>query len=72
MTVKIKIERLTDHNECETCGGGYDDGGRIWVDGELVWEKIPLGSCYDGEYLEDSFYFIEALKHLSVEVEFDC
>lgn len=71
MAVKIKIERLYDYNDCEQCGGGDEDGGRIWVDGKLIWEHIPTASCYDNKYFEDSFFFIKALEHLGIEVEYE-
>ena len=28
----IVIKRTSAYNECETCGGGSDDGGEITID----------------------------------------
>jgi len=63
------MQRLYDHNDCETCGGGQEDGGRIWVNDELIWEYIPHAGCYDNGYFEDKDFFIKALTHLNIEVE---
>lgn len=67
----IKIVRTSDYSDCETCGGGFDDGGSIFIDGELIWSKIPQGSCYGGEYLEVEFFYKKALEHLGHTVEAD-
>lgn len=67
---KIKIQRLYDSNDCETCGGGSEYGGRVWVDDKLVWEYIPFAGCYDNEYYEDVDLLKQALSYLNIEVEF--
>lgn len=68
----VKIIRTTDYYmDCETCGGGSDDGGSIFIDETLIWHKVPLGSCYGGEYLEEEFYFRKVLEHLGHTLEVD-
>lgn len=42
----IKIEWLSDSNECDQCGGGYADGAKVWIDGKLEIELIPQAACY--------------------------
>lgn len=54
----ILIEVMSDWNDCEQCGGGSEDGGRITINGEVVFEHIPLASCYDNE----SYYEYDLLK----------
>lgn len=66
---RIKIQPLYDSNDCETCGGGTDHGGRIWIDGELIWEKIPVGYCYDNDYFSDVDFYKIILEHLGYTVE---
>ena len=65
----IKIVRTSDWYDCETCGGGSDDGGSIFVDGVCIWEKVPMGSCYGNEYLEDEFFYKKVLEYLGHTVE---
>jgi hypothetical protein len=43
---KIEIEWLSDSNDCDQCGGGYADGARVTLDGELLLELIPRASCF--------------------------
>lgn len=31
----IRIERVTDHHDCETCGCSLAGGARVYFDGEL-------------------------------------
>lgn len=69
--VHIIIERTMDYNSCETCGGGSDEGGSIWVDEVLIWHKEPVGSCYGGEYLDEEFYYRKVLEHLGHTLEVD-
>lgn len=67
--VKVKIECLTDYNDCETCGGGFEDGGRIWIDGVLVWEKVPHAGCYDNTCYSVGDLMTIAMEKLGIEVE---
>lgn len=69
--MKIKIEELYDSNDCETCGGGYESGGRVFFDGELVWEYVPHAGCYDNEYFDRTYMLQKALELLGHEVEND-
>ncbi|MEG2707337.1 MAG: hypothetical protein RR959_08350 [Erysipelotrichaceae bacterium] len=66
---KIVIEVMSDWNECEQCGGGSEDGGRIIVNGEVVFEHIPSASCYGNEsYYEYDLVRI-ALEKLGYSLE---
>lgn len=65
----IKVELLEDWNDCETCGGGTDYGGRVWIDGDLIWEDIPAGSCYDNRYLNETDLIRIALAKLGHALE---
>jgi hypothetical protein len=69
--MKIKIEELWDFNDCETCGGGSEYGGRIFFDEKLVWEYIPRAGCYDNEYFGRDYMLQKALELLGHEVEND-
>lgn len=44
----IKIDWLTDSNDCETCGGGYSEGARVWIDGEVAFDFQPVATCTGG------------------------
>ena len=66
---KVKIECLSDYNDCETCGGGYAEGGRIWIDGDLVWEVIPVADCFSSDTYGVREVLIIALEKLGFEFE---
>jgi len=65
----IKIEPLEDYGDCETCGGGSDYGGRVWIDDNLIYESIPIGCCYGGEYVSETDLIRKALEHLGHTLE---
>lgn len=67
--VKVRIEQLSDWSSCETCGGSSEDGGRIWIDGNLVWEEIPRAGCFDNKYYDLSDLMKIALEKLGIEFE---
>jgi hypothetical protein len=72
----IEIEMLEDYNDCnhDGCSGGEEQGGRVWVDGELIWELIPNAGCWDNHYFPDGHaegLTKIALKHLGIEYECD-
>lgn len=60
----IRIERVTDHHDCETCGCSLADGARVYFDGELGLELTPSGWCFDGVSYEDDEIYAEILKSL--------
>jgi hypothetical protein len=66
---KVTIQMLSDYNDCETCGGGSEEGGRIWIDGNLVWEEVPHAGCYDNKYYELSDLMKIALEKLGIDFE---
>ena len=50
---KVVIQVMSDWNDCEQCGGGSEDGGVIMIDNEVVFEHIPLASCYGNNSISD-------------------
>jgi len=68
---KIKIELMSDFNDCETCGGGSEYGGRLTIDDVVVFEYIPFAGCFGNEYYQESDFLKIALKHLGHEVTID-
>lgn len=74
MTKRIKIVWLHDYAECETCGGGYAEGARVYLDGELLVEMEPVAHCYGGtHYTQEDVYrrILEMTGHTVEEVEHD-
>ncbi|MBZ9943472.1 hypothetical protein LB533_20510 [Mesorhizobium sp. BR1-1-13] len=66
----IKIERLSDTHDCETCGPSWAEGARIYIDGALVLELDPHAHCYDGDNYDDEAIFRRILEHLGHTVAF--
>lgn len=64
--MKIHFVWLDDGMDCETCGGGYADGGQVYIDDVLVVDMEPVAHCYDSiSYSQFEVY--EALyKHLGL------
>lgn len=67
---KIEIIIMSDYNECEQCGGAYEDGGVVKIDGKVVFEHIPQASCFGNEDVSTEGLLIEALKVLGHDVQF--
>lgn len=66
----IKIERLTDSYDCETCGSSWAEGARIFIDGALAFELTPHARCYDGDDYSDDQIFAKVLEHLGHTVSY--
>lgn len=68
---KVVIQVMSDWNDCEQCGGGYEDGGVIIIDDEVVFEHIPNASCFGNSSVSDYDLFKLALEKLghSLEIE---
>lgn len=62
--MKIKIERLSDTHDCETCGPSWADGARVYFDGEVALELEPHAYCYDGDDYSDDKIFAAILERL--------
>jgi hypothetical protein len=60
----IRIERLTDSHDCETCGPSWAEGALVYIDGTLTLELEPHAHCYDGDDYQDSDIFGKILEHL--------
>ena len=66
---KIKIERMSDWNDCEQCGGGSEDGGRVIIDDVVVYEHIPVAGCFGNKDVSEMQLISIALKHLGHDFE---
>ena len=66
---KVLIEVMSDWSDCEQCGGGSEDGGRVTIDGEIVFEHIPHASCFGNESVSTEQLLIEALKSFGCDVD---
>lgn len=55
--------------ECETCGTDYAVGGKVYIDGELVIDAIPVAHCFCGRSFEVDELLVLALKELGHTVE---
>lgn len=66
--MKVLIETMSDWSECEQCGGNSEDGGRVTIDGKVVFEHIPTASCYGNVSVSSEELLIETLKALGGEV----
>lgn len=62
--MKIRIERLTDDHDCETCGWSMAEGARVYFDGELAIELEPHAHCYDGDDYNDEAIYTAILNKL--------
>ena len=67
----VKIETLYDWKDCDQggCSGGDAYGGRIFVDDVLVFEHIPVASCFGSESCSTEDLLAEAIRLLGHDVE---
>lgn len=66
---KVKIECLSDYSDCETCGSSYAQGGRLWINDDLVWEVVPNAHCLGSDAYGLEEILIIALEKLGFEFE---
>ena len=69
--MNIEIKTTSDHHDCETCGGGWAEGGSVYIDGELVLEREPLAYCYGAPSFSESDLLVMALKKAGHSVTVD-
>ncbi len=69
--MKIKIEWLTDVDECgDGCCSAYAEGAKVWFDNELVIDFSPAASCFDsGVHYSDVAVYDTILEKLGHTVE---
>lgn len=66
---KVLIEVMSDLNDCEQCVGGSEDGGRVTIDGAVVFEHIPQASCFGNVSVSTEQLLIEALNSFGCDVD---
>ncbi len=66
---KIKIEWLTDENNCETCGWNFAEGAIVTIDGDVAIELHPAAACWDGDSYSETEVYKRILAHLGHELE---
>ena len=69
---KVVIQVMSDWNYCEQCGGSSEDGGRIIINGEVVFEHISIASCFGNKSYYESDLLSMAIEKLghSLEIEY--
>ncbi|MBY3433588.1 hypothetical protein HFN89_05445 [Rhizobium laguerreae] len=67
---KIRIERVQDSHECDTCGFSAADGARVFFDDVLKIELHPVAACFDGVDFDDDDIYREILRELGTNVVF--
>lgn len=55
-----------DSMDCETCGGGYADGGKVFIDGVCVVDMEPVAHCYDSVRYEQCQIYQALYEHLGL------
>ena len=69
--MKIRIETLQDEHECEDCGLSFAEGGRVFIDDELVLERQPGAYCYGAPSFSASDLLVMALAKMGHEIVVD-
>lgn len=69
MTGVVKIEWLSDDNDCDTCGSNYADGARVTLNGEPLLELTPVASCFGGAHWDSADVYRLTLEKLGYQVE---
>lgn len=69
--MRIEIKTLIDTHDCETCGCSWAEGGQVYIDGKLVFERVPRAYCYDSPTFSEADLLVMALKKEGHEVFVD-
>lgn len=66
----MKFEIVTDEDtsECELCGTDWAQGGKVYVDGELIIDAPAHAHCYSGSSWDAHDLLVMALRKLGHEV----
>lgn len=67
----ISITTEHDSVDCETCGGNYWAGGKVYVDDELVISRTGYASCTGGSGYSEEDLLVLALYKLGINVYVD-
>jgi hypothetical protein len=67
----IKIKRVTDWTDCETCGSSYAEGAVIYIDGKEALDLAPVAHCFGGTNYDEDAILKTLLEHLGYEVEIE-
>lgn len=73
--IKLEFFESYDYGDCDTCGGNYDNGLVVKVDGEVVVDSPAVASCFGGSDIQISYNgykaFATILEHITgKKVEF--
>ena len=66
---KIKIIRLYDDSDCETCGGSYAEGFEVFIDEEPFGDYMPRAHCFGSDSYSFEILLEDLLKHFGHEIE---
>lgn len=68
--MKIEIETESDYYDCDQagCSGGYEEGGTVTIDGEIVFQHKPNAGCFDNEGFSWAELLLIGLKKKGIEV----
>ena len=69
--MKIEIFTMTDSSDCETCGGNYDEGGYVLVDGKEAFRYEPVAACWGNANYEADDLLHKALESIGIIVTVD-
>lgn len=61
---EIRIEWLSDSQNCETCGVSYAGGARVLIDGEQLGDFTPIAHCLTPASFWPTDVFKAILEHL--------
>jgi hypothetical protein len=62
--MRIEVVTTVDTYDCETCGMNYATGGKVYVDGKLILEKVASAHCFDGSSYSETDLLILALEKM--------
>lgn len=67
---RVSIEWLHDYSDCDQagCSGGYCEGARVKIDGEIALDLTPRADCFGGDNWDRDEVFGLILRHLGHEL----
>lgn len=64
----IEIKEVSDSHDCETCGGSWEQGFEVTINGKPFGNYKAVAHCFDSVRFDLADVLQDIMKHLGHEV----
>lgn len=68
INIVIEIKAISDSHDCETCGGSWEEGFEVTIDGKPFGDYKAYAHCFDSVRFELSTVLEDIIKHLGHDI----